>query len=250
MAHIPRLFVEADLVESSDIALDEKQSGYLIRVMRLKSDSIARAFNGRDGEWQCTLTVAGKRASITPLKQLRPQTSVPELTLAFAPIKKDRTQFIVEKATELGVRSIIPVVTQYTQHARIKIDKLKLTAIEAAEQTERMDIPKISEPVALTKALSQLGSDRDIYFCDESGDAVPMQKACEGREIRPVTILIGPEGGFSPEERELIRSRDNVIPVTLGPRILRAETAVVSALTLWQSQVGDWQKQPYLAKSE
>lgn len=250
MAHIPRLFVDTGLMAKSEFELDEGQSKYLLRVMRMETGAIVRVFNGRDGEWQCTLRASGKRANLMPDLHLRAQTTTQDLTLLFAPIKKARTDFIIEKATELGVSAIKPVITEYTQNARVRADKLQLLAIEAAEQTERMDIPKISEPASLKSILAARDTTSPLYFCDESGDARPMQKALIDERGENASILIGPEGGFSEPERNLLRSLEAITPVTLGPRILRAETAVVSALTLWQSQVGDWTEQPYLAKSD
>ena len=250
MAHIPRLFVASGLAANSEFELDEGQSRYLLRVMRLETGAVVRIFNGQDGEWQCALRAVGKRAYLTPQRQRREQTKTRDLTLLFAPIKKARTDFIIEKATELGVSVIQPVITDYTQNARVRADKLTLLAIEAAEQTERMDIPHIDEAAPLKSVLAAREVSSPLYFCDEGGGSMPMQQALIGQHTESASILIGPEGGFSDTERNLLRSLEAITPVTLGPRILRAETAVVSALTLWQSQVGDWQEQPYLAKSD
>ena len=250
MSHIARLFYPESLVEGQEISLPADQSRYLTRVMRLETGAIVRVFNGQDGEWQCTLAGTPKSAILVPQKQVRSQISGPDLTLLFAPIKKARTDFIVEKATELGVRTIQPVFTDYCQTNRVRIDRFESLAIEAAEQTERMDIPNVLEARALPKVLSEWDVTRPLIFCDESAQASPMQTYSKQLHEKPAAILIGPEGGFSPKEREMLRSLDFVTPITLGPRILRAETAVVSALTLWQSLVGDWQKSPYLPESE
>ena len=250
MSHIARIYSPEPLVQGQEISLPADQSRYLTRVMRLEAGAIVRVFNGEDGEWRCALAGSPKSATLVPNEQVRPQFMGPDLMLLFAPIKKARTDFIVEKATELGVRSIQPVFTDYCQTNRVRIDRFESLAIEAAEQTERMDIPIVHEARALPKLLSEWDSDRPLIFCDESSQAAPMETYSKQLREKPAAILIGPEGGFSPKEREMLRSLEFVIPITLGPRILRAETAVVSALTLWQSLVGDWQKSPYLPESE
>ncbi|MEM9180112.1 MAG: 16S rRNA (uracil(1498)-N(3))-methyltransferase [Pseudomonadota bacterium] len=249
MSHIARLYVDAPLKEDVEIGLPEAQSRYLLRVMRLNEGAHVRVFNGADGEWDCTLSVRGKVAMLNPQKQTRQQISGPDLTLLFAPIKKARTDFIVEKATELGVRAIHPVMTEYTQTHRVRTYRLRTLAIEAAEQTERMDLPEIFEAESLAKTLSAWDPDVPLIYCDEAAEAAPLSQYREQLTGRGAAILIGPEGGFSPKERKMLRELAFVLPITLGPRILRAETAVVSALTLWQSQVGDWQKAPYLPET-
>lgn len=249
MSHIARLYVTDALTGNDEVALPEAQSKYLTRVMRMADGAIVRAFNGHDGEWRCRLRIDGKIAVLIPQNQTRAQSTGPELTLLFAPIKKARTDFIVEKATELGVRHIRPVLTEYTQSQRVRTDRMRLLTIEAAEQTERMDLPDVYEAESLPKTLANWDSNIPLIYCDEGADAAPMYQHQSQLSDRPAGILIGPEGGFAPREREMLRSLDYVLPITLGPRILRAETAVVSALTLWQSQVGDWQKAPYLPQT-
>ena len=250
MSHIARIYTPEPLVEGQEISLPAGQSRYLTRVMRLETGATVRVFNGAHGEWRCSLAGSPKSVVLVPQDQTRMQVSGPDLTLLFAPIKKARTDFIVEKATELGVRSIQPVFTDYCQTHRVRVDRFESLAIEAAEQTERMDVPSVHEARALPKVLSEWESNRPLIFCDESAEASPMETYSKQLHEKPAAILIGPEGGFSPKEREMLRSLDFVMPITLGPRILRAETAVVSALTLWQSLVGDWQKAPYLPESE
>ncbi|MEL7031561.1 MAG: 16S rRNA (uracil(1498)-N(3))-methyltransferase [Pseudomonadota bacterium] len=249
MSHIARLYVDASLEDGVEIRLPEAQSKYLLRVMRLSDGAHVRVFNGSDGEWACTLSVQGKSAVLNPQESLRAQEAGPDLTLFFAPIKKARTDFIVEKATELGVRAIQPVITEYTQTQRVRTDRMRTLAIEAAEQTERMDLPEIHDAVSLPKLLSNWDARTPVIYCDEGAEAAPISQYREQLAGRPAAILIGPEGGFSPRERNMLRELAYVLPITLGPRILRAETAVVSALTLWQSQVGDWQKAPYLPQT-
>lgn len=249
MSHIARLFIDQPLKTSASVALDEGQSKYLLRVMRLQEGEMLRAFNGRDGEWRCALRVSGKTAALDPIEQMRAQTACLDLTLMFAPIKKARTDFIVEKASELGVKTLQPVITEYTQSARVRTDRLQHLAIEAAEQTERLDVPNICSDLPLAKALAEWDKGKPLYYCDESSQPQPMADSLR-KEVRQATgFLIGPEGGFSPREREMLRALDFIVPVTLGPRILRAETAVVSALSLWQALVGDWTEAPYVPEN-
>ena len=247
MSHIARLYVDQRLANGDQVILAEAQSKYLLRVMRLEEGAIVRVFNGRDGEWRCALVIHGKKAILEPVERMRAQTTALDLTLMFAPIKKTRTDFIVEKASELGVRTLQPVITEYTQTNRVRTDRLQALVIEAAEQTERMDIPEVRDAAKLSDCLAIWDSSTPLYNCDEGSTARPMVQALKDVKQKAVGLLVGPEGGFSPRERDMLRALDFVIPVTLGPRILRAETAIVSALTLWQAMVGDWNEGPYLA---
>ncbi|WP_169712599.1 16S rRNA (uracil(1498)-N(3))-methyltransferase [Henriciella aquimarina] len=250
MSSVPRIFVAHDLQADEPVPLEEGQGKYLTRVMRLESGALVRVFNGRDGEWKAHVRQeSGKRVSVIPETKTREQVKTPDLTLLFAPLKKTRTDFVVEKACELGVRRILPVMTERTQSNRVRTDRLQATVIEAAEQTERMDIPVVEESVSLTEALSAWDPSRPLYYCDEAGEAHPMATVLAETEFGPAGLLIGPEGGFSPTERHMLRKAPFIVPVTLGPRILRAETAVVSALTLWQALVGDWRDHPYLPET-
>lgn len=255
MSSMPRLFVNSDLVEGTPFELDEEQAKYLTRVMRLSVGDAARVFNGRDGEWRAEIsTVAGRRAEMIPSEQLREQPiqgSAP-LTLLFAPVKKSETDFIVEKATELGAGFIQPVITERTQSRTVRLDRFEKIALEAAEQTERLDVPLLADALGLDAALEALPPGTALIFCDEAGDeadapwggqsgrALPMAQVLEGLKGQAAAILIGPEGGFSPAERGFLRAREGTYPVSLGPRILRAETAAVAAMTLWQALCGDW----------
>lgn len=251
MSSVSRLYVDAPLRAGEAVGLDDNQSKYLMRVMRLAAGDEVRVFNGCDGEWSARLVPeSAKKASLEPVSQTRPQVAVPDLTLLFAPLKKARTDFVVEKACELGVRCIQPVMTEWTQASRVRTDRLQATVIEAAEQTERMDIPDVLDDVPLARALDEWDKDVPLYYCDEAGEGSAMADVLSksGRGDA-AGLLIGPEGGFSPAERKMLRGQDFVVPVTLGPRILRAETAVVAALTLWQSSVGDWQDNPYLPQT-
>jgi len=253
MSTIPRLFVKSDLVLGAPLALTSDQANYLFRVLRKQKGDFVRVFNGRDGEWDASISEAMKSAGFLKLeKQTRDQAEIGDLQLLFAPLKKTTTDFVVEKATELGVTLIQPVITQFTQTKTIRVSRLDKIVEEAAEQTERLDKPRIEEPVSLKEILGKWDTKRPLIYCDEAGDdpdavwggeagrAKPMLAAIEEMQSGLVSILIGPEGGFSPEERTLLRKQSFVVPVTLGPRILRAETAVVSALTLWQAVRGDW----------
>ncbi|MEE2565998.1 16S rRNA (uracil(1498)-N(3))-methyltransferase [Hyphobacterium marinum] len=263
---IPRLHVVDTLGPRKRIALDRDATHYLVSVMRRAAGDSVRLFNGRDGEWEAVVTAASRKsAELECRTQRREQSFPPDVELLFAPVKKARTDFIVEKATELGARSIRPVITARTIADRVRTDRLSALAREAAEQTERLDLPVIAEAEKLDRVLDGWG-ERTLIFCDEAGDARPMLEVVQelahptptlpsrggGLALSPspsgegrgggqgVSILIGPEGGFAPEERERIRAVPKAIPVTLGPRILRADTAAAAALTLWQAVCGDW----------
>lgn len=255
MRSMPRLFVNSDLVAGHAFALDEEQSKYLTRVMRLGSGDRVRVFNGRDGEWRAEICrFEGRRADLMPVERLRDQPAKggAQLTLLFAPVKKSQTDFIVEKATELGAAFIQPVITERTQTRTVRLDRFQKIALEAAEQTERLDQPNVSDASSLDAALAALPAGTAVIFCDEAGDepgapwggqagrAAPMAGVLGELGNCPAAILIGPEGGFSPGERTFLRGRADTYPVSLGPRILRAETAAVSAMTLWQALCGDW----------
>jgi 16S rRNA (uracil1498-N3)-methyltransferase len=248
MSSIPRLFVDADLGADLVFELSDGQSRYLSRVMRLAVGDAARVFNGRQGEWLCAIDrVQSKRVALRAKQQLRPQPnrSGPAITLLFAPLKKSQTDYAVEKATELGVRNICPVLTEWTQTRTVRVDRLEKIAAEAAEQTERLDVPKVAELARLETALDALPSETVIIYCDEampgSGEAEPILAKLQTLQGQSAALLIGPEGGFSDAERTSLRSRTGVHAVSLGPRILRAETAIAAALALWQAVCGDWE---------
>jgi 16S rRNA (uracil1498-N3)-methyltransferase len=247
MAQLQRLHLAEALHEGARVALSPEAAHYLQRVLRMEAGDAVLAFNGRDGEWLARLAPGDGRKGVTLelVEQRRVAMPGPDLTLFFAPLKKVRTDLIVEKATELGVARIVPVITQRTQAETVRPERLRLIAIEAAEQTGRLDVPEIGDAVKLDAVLLGLTSERALLFCDEGGDAVALGewlvgRAREGGPCQPGAILIGPEGGFTPQERQMLRSRDCVVPVSLGPRVLRAETAALAALTLWQAHLGDW----------
>ena len=234
-----RLYTQHDLASGAALPLDEGQSRYLAAVMRLAVGDEVAVFNGRDGEWRATLASVGKRAVVlTALSQSRPQTVGPDVDLIVALVKRGPLETIIEKATELGVSRLRLVTTERTNADHVRLDRLRIIALEAAEQTGRLDVPQVSEPVKLERMLTDWSPDRRLMFCDEAGDALPVLEAVKA--VGPWGILIGPEGGFSPKERDRLRALAFTTPVSLGPRILRADTAAISALTLWQAAVGDW----------
>ncbi len=235
-----RLFVTADLTSATGVPLSPDQAHYLFNVMRLDTGARIAAFNGRDGEWLCDVTRAGRLGSLAPRVQSQPQRRPPDLTLLFAPIKKARTDFIVEKAAELGCARIQPVFTRHTNSERLRLDRLQAHAIEAAEQCGETYVPEVAEPVKLATLLDGWDPARRLMFCDESRMAQPAALALRAAEPGPWAILIGPEGGFAAEETARLRGLPFVLPVTLGPRVLRADTAAVAAITLWQATLGDW----------
>jgi 16S rRNA (uracil1498-N3)-methyltransferase len=236
-----RLFVPHPLSAGVGVAPSLDQSRYLIAVMRLSVGDEILVFNGQHGEWRCTLTEAGKRGCLLRAEeQTREQDHAPDLDLVVAMVKRGRVETIVEKAAELGARRVRLTQTRRTNVDFLKLGRLDAIAIEAAEQTGRLDVPVIDDPMKLDKILDGWDPARKLVFCDEGGDARPMIEALAGSGA-PAAILIGPEGGFAPEERERLRSLPFVIPVSLGPRILRADTAAIAAMTLWQAAVGDWQ---------
>ncbi len=198
-------------------------------------------FNGRDGEWLAEIAQAAKRGvTATCLRQTAAQAGVPDIWLAFAPVKKTPADYLVQKATELGVSCLLPVFTRRTIVARINEERLAANAIEAAEQSGRLTVPEIRGAVAFDKLLAAWPKDRRLLFCDEGGDAKAMTQAARESRGGPTGILTGPEGGFDPEERKALRALPFVVPVTLGPRILRADTAALAALAIWQAVAGDF----------
>jgi 16S rRNA (uracil1498-N3)-methyltransferase len=236
-----RLFVPHDLAAGAGIALDPDQSRYLASVMRRGPGDEAAVFNGRDGEWRGVIAEVGKRAVLLKLEErLRPQETPPDLELAVAVVKRGRLETIVEKAAELGARRVQLVVTERTNADHARIGRLQAIATEASEQTGRLDVPEIREAVKLADYVARFEAGRRLLFCDEGGEAQPVLQAMAGQTDRAWSVLIGPEGGFSPAERDRLRGLSFATPATLGPRILRADTASISALTLWQAALGDW----------
>jgi 16S rRNA (uracil1498-N3)-methyltransferase len=236
-----RLHVGAPLEKGAQVEASEGQVHYLLHVMRAKAGDRVSLFNGRDGEWLAAITDAGKRrCTFICEHQTRPQRRGPDLWLCFAPIKKTPADYLAQKATELGVSVLQPVTTQRTIVTRVNTGRMRANAIEAAEQSDRLTVPEIREPMPLVMLLANWPADRHILFCDEAGEAPPIAEALAGSASSELAVLTGPEGGFDPEEREQIRSRDFVTPLSLGPRILRADTAALAALAVWQALKGDW----------
>ena len=239
MASKVRLFVDHPLGEGQLVPLSRDQANYLFAVMRLPVGTVLSLINSRDGEWDAEVIEGNKRNGVLRcIAQTRPLQPPPDLWLLFAPIKKARTDFIVEKATELGAAKIVPVQTERTQGDRIRQDRLYAHAIEATEQCGGTFVPEVSDLRRLSDVLEDWPADRSIMMCDEA--RVGVADSLDGFHAGPWAILIGPEGGFSDAERDRILAHPNVHPISLGPRILRADTAAVAALTLWQQQLGDW----------
>lgn len=236
-----RLYVTQPLSAGASITLPRESSHYLIEVMRLQAGDAVALFDGANGEWQAVIDDPHrKQARLTAARQLRPQETVPDLWLLFAPIKQGRIDFIAEKACELGVARVLPVITQRTIVSRVPVDRLAANMVEAAEQCGRTALPTIAEPVQLDKLLTDWPENRLLLFCDETGGQ-PMLEALKDRPRgTPAAILIGPEGGFTDAERQMIRATPSAVPLSLGPRILRADTAAVAAISLWQATQGDW----------
>jgi 16S rRNA (uracil1498-N3)-methyltransferase len=216
----------------------------LADVLRRKPGDQLMVFNGRDGEWRAAFEPAGKRGAVLALaEQTRVQDRAPDLQYLFAPLKRARLDYTVQKAVEMGAARLTPVITRYTQVDRVNSDRMRANAIEAAEQCSILTLPVIDELVALDRALAALEPERTLVFCDEDApiaDPLAALAPLRGRESIPLAVLIGPEGGFAPEERALLLDRPKTVRLALGPRILRADTAAVAALALVQAALGDW----------
>ena len=235
-----RLYIDGPLVAEKVVPLDSAQSNYLFGVMRRKVGDQLRVFDGESGEWMAEVAKANKRNGLLVCKEMAgPQVAPPDLWLLFAPVKKARTAFIVEKAVELGVRAVQPVITEFTNE-RINTGRMQAHAVEAAEQCGATYVPDVAEPVKLLDLLKSWPEGRKLMFCDEGRSALPVAQALAGEAAGPWAIVIGPEGGFSVDEVAALRGLEAVVSVTLGPRILRADTAAVAAITAWQMALGDW----------
>ena len=236
---LARLYVDPPLSAGVAVGLDGGQANYLGNVLRLTEGSEVLLFDGISGEWLARVVEAGKRRMILGVVEAtRAQESVPDLTLAFAPIKKGRIEFLVEKAVELGVARLEPVITRRTIVDKMNMERMRSHIVEAAEQCGRTALASIAEPVKLAAWLKAVNPGRTLYFADETGG----EAAASAFQPGPATILIGPEGGFTPEEGEAIRALPNAKAISLGPRILRAETAALAAIAAWMASVGDWQE--------
>jgi 16S rRNA (uracil1498-N3)-methyltransferase len=236
-----RLYVADALAAGVRVALDEAKSHYLATVMRKVAGERVALFNGRHGEWAAVIVEARRgRVDLALEEQLRPQAPEPDLWLCFAPIKRARIDFVGEKATELGVSALQPIFTRRTAVERVNLERLAANAVEAAESCHRLTVPETRAPIALDRLLADWPKDRRLVFCDETGRGAPLTQALAGRGDAPAALLIGPEGGFAPEEQAMIRSVDQAIAVDLGPRLMRADTAALAALAAFQAVAGDW----------
>lgn len=237
----PRLFVDRPLAEGNEVHVDGSAAHYLLGVMRLKAGAPVKLFDDRSGEYLATVASAGKRDLVLSIEaRLREREAVPDLWLCQALVKKDRFDWIAEKACELGIARFVPVLTARCVVDKVKEDRLRAQMIEAAEQCERTALPDIAPLAKLDRLLAEWPEGRLLYFCDERGGA-PIGSALKPG---PGALLIGPEGGFTDEENAAIRAHPSAVPVSLGPRILRADTAAVAAMAVWMDANGDWSVDP------
>jgi len=236
-----RLYVEDDLAAGAEVPLDPAQAHYLRNVMRRAPGDAVRVFNGRDGEWHASIAALGKgKGTLSVEAQTRPQVAEPDLWLLAAPIKRTAIDFVAAKAPELGASVIQPVFTRRTAVTRVNADRMRANVIEAAEQCERLTVPEVHAAAPLAKLLDAWPQGRRLLFADETRDGLPIAAALAAERVNmpePWAILIGPEGGFAPEELARIRAVPGVIPVSLGARLLRADTAALAALAVWQAMM-------------
>jgi 16S rRNA (uracil1498-N3)-methyltransferase len=238
----PRLFVDATLAAGDTVALERSQSNYLGNVLRLAAGDTILVFNGRDGEWQASILGRKRPDSLTIMARTRPQDRLPDLAYVFAPLKHARLDYMVQKAVEMGVSSLQPVLTRFTQVSRVNSERMHANVVEAAEQCGILSLADVAEPVALDRYLGQRDGRRLLVFCDEAAEAANPVQALGGGPAgsNGIDVLIGPEGGFAEEERALLLRQKLILRLSLGPRILRADTAGVAALALVQAARGDW----------
>jgi 16S rRNA (uracil1498-N3)-methyltransferase len=244
---LSRLFVQVDLAAGIEVLLDEAQVHYLRHVMRRDDGAPLLLFNGRDGEWRATLQARGKKAAVAEVgERTREQVAEPDIWLCFAPLKRARIDYVAEKATELGVAVLQPMITHHTIVERVNVERLRANAVEAAEQTERLSVPEVRAPLPLERLLADWPAGRRLLVCDETGGGPPIAGALadldDAARAAPWALVIGPEGGFDAAELAGLRRIKDVMSVGLGPRILRADTAALAALACWQALVGDWQR--------
>jgi 16S rRNA (uracil1498-N3)-methyltransferase len=237
----PRVYLEADLAAGRIVPCTREQTNYLRNVLRLGAGDKVLVFNGRDGEWQAELAPGGRRdASLTPMRQVRPQQAGPDLHYLFAPLKHARLDYMVQKATEMGAARLAPVLTQRTVPGRVNLDRMRANVIEAAEQCGILAVPEVAEPRRLDAVLSDWDAKRALIFCDETASIKDPMAALANVKTQALAVLIGPEGGFGEAERDMLLSKRFVVPISLGPRIMRADTAAVAALALVNAALGDW----------
>jgi 16S rRNA (uracil1498-N3)-methyltransferase len=238
----PRLFVDAALAPGASVVLERSQSNYLGNVLRLSAGESILVFNGRDGEWQASIVGRKRPDSLDIVARTRPQDRLPDLTYVFAPLKHARLDYMVQKAVEMGASMLQPVLTRFTQVTRVNGERMRANVIEAAEQCGILSLATVAEPTPLDRYLSQRQAQRLLVFCDEAADATnPLQALQSGpMAAQGADILIGPEGGFAEEERATLLRQPRTLRLSLGPRVLRADTAAVAALALVQAVLGDW----------
>lgn len=240
---VPRLYCEQTLSARSELTLSRDASHYLVTVLRSGEGAPVRLFNAIDGEWQCVISLANRKAAhVTCEERLREATPPPDIDYLFAPLKSARLDYLAQKATEMGARQIRPVITRHAVTGKINLDRLRANAIEAAEQCNMVYVPDVADPEKLNQVLANWPAERTLIFCDErAGQANPID-TLKQMKPGPLAVLLGPEGGFSEEERDMILSVPNVVALSLGPRIMRADTAAVAVLALVQSVLGDWRQ--------
>jgi 16S rRNA (uracil1498-N3)-methyltransferase len=237
----PRLFVDAPLGAGQAVALERNQSNYLGNVLRLAAGDSVLVFNGRDGEWRAEIAGRKRPDQLTLVSQTRPQDQLPDIGYVFAPLKHARLDYMVQKAVEMGAARLQPVLTRFTQVSRVNGERMRANVIEAAEQCGILSLADVAEPVTFDRYLGQRAATRLLVFCDEASDVKSPLQALQGASAAGgIDVLIGPEGGFADEERALLLRQPNILRLSLGPRILRADTAGVAALALVQAALGDW----------
>ena len=238
----PRLFVDAALSEGARIELERNQSNYLGNVLRLSAGESILVFNGRDGEWQAQIDGRKRPDGLTIVARTRPQDRLPDIAYVFAPLKHARLDYMVQKAVEMGASALQPVLTRHTQVSRVNVERMRANVIEAAEQCGILSLAEVVEPIALDRFLERRESSRLLVFCDEAADIEnPIEALRQGLSAAAgIDVVIGPEGGFAEEERALLLRQPRTLRLSLGPRILRADTAGVAALALVQAALGDW----------
>ena len=236
----PRLFIDTPLEQGATITLERAQAHYLAHVLRLKPGGRVLVFNGRDGEWGASLAMAKRAATLLVDARIRVQTVPGDLHYLFAPLKAARLDYMVQKAVEMGVSRLVPVLTRHGQVTRVNTDRMRANAVEAAEQCGILNVPIVEIAVPLTEVLARWAPARQLVFCDEDAEVTDPVGTLAAMPRSPLAVLIGPEGGFAEDERTLLLRLPNVVRISLGPRILRADTAAVAALTLVQAVIGDW----------
>ena len=236
----PRLFVDASLHEGQTVELERGQGNYLGNVLRLGAGDSILVFNGRDGEWRAQIAGRKRPDSLTIEARTRSQDRLPDLAYVFAPLKHARLDYMVQKAVEMGAASLQPVLTRFTQVSRVNGERMRANVIEAAEQCGILSLAAVADPIPLDRFVSSRDPKRLLVFCDEAADVADPLAALRPAKANGVDVLIGPEGGFAEEERSLLLRQPQILRLSLGPRILRADTAAVAALTLVQAALGDW----------